>query len=163
MSGFKVKSRRQQNGTQKGKSYRVSRAVIGKGENTMLKSMKTSKRADGDNWLVSLQKQHQDIWRNTWSQTQLLRLEGMHRAQVHDEGSESLLELTSPEGLISIFFANYNLKIITIKTILERKVSSSSLTVMKIDLHMIRSSSSICFLSYDWSAKMLRVGEWELV
>lgn len=49
MSGFKVKSRRQQNGTQKGKSYRVSRAVIGKGENTMLKSMKTSKRADGDN------------------------------------------------------------------------------------------------------------------
>lgn len=87
----------------------------------------------------------------------------MHRAQVHDEGSESLLELTSPEGLISIFFANYNLKIITIKTILERKVSSSSLTVMKIDLHMIRSSSSICFLSYDWSAKMLRVGEWELV
>lgn len=42
-------------------------------------------------------------------------------------------------------------------------MSSNSLTVMKIDLHMIRSSSSICFLSYDWSAKMLRVGEWELV
>lgn len=49
MSGFKVKSRRQQNGAQKGKSYRVSRAMIGKGENTVVKSMKTSKQADGDN------------------------------------------------------------------------------------------------------------------
>lgn len=75
--------------------------MIGKGENTVVKSMKTSKQADGDNWLVSLREQHQDIWRKIWSQIQLLRLEGMHG--VHDEGSESLLELTSPEDLISIF------------------------------------------------------------
>lgn len=45
----------------------------------------------------------------------------MHGAQVQDEGCESLLELTSPEDLMSIFFANYNLKIITIKTINTRK------------------------------------------